>query len=121
MQRSMHGSRRSPFTYPLRIYANAGPPISIFYAEMVMLSVERQRLTRSWNMLSFMASQAIALSQVKQEANTAPAATGQPRAAQSTRKGFWSRLFEAMVDSRMRRAEIELRYHRGLHEESSSK
>jgi hypothetical protein len=87
---------------------------------MVMLSVERQRLTRSWNMLSLMASQAIALSQAKREENTAPA-TGQQRAAQSTRRGFWSRLFEAMVDSRMRRAEIELRYHRGLHEKSSSK
>ena len=71
-------------------------------------------------MLSFMASQAIALSQAKQEANTAPA-TGQQRAAQRTGKGFFSRLFDAMVDARMRRAEIELRYHRGLHEESSSK
>jgi hypothetical protein len=116
----MHGGWRSPFYLPLRIYEKAGPPISIFYAEMVMLSVERQRLTRSWNMLSFMASQAIALSQTKQEANTAPA-TGRQRIVQRAGKGFFSRLLDAMVDARMRRAEIELRYHRGLHEESSSK
>jgi hypothetical protein len=118
----MHEGQRSfASSLPLRIYEKARPSHSIFYGQMVILRVERQRLTRSWKMFSFMASQAIALSQAKQEANTAPAATGQPRAAQSTRKGFWSRLFEAMVDSRMRRAEIELRYHRGLHEKSSSK
>ena len=65
-------------------------------------------------MFSFMASQAIALSQAQQEANTAPA-TSQQCAAQSTRQGFWSRL------ARMRRAEIELRNHRDLHEESANK
>ena len=116
----MHASRRSPFAYPLRIYEKAYPTLSIFYGQMVILRVEHQRLTRSWNMLSFMASQSIALSQVKQEANTAPA-TGQQRIAQRTSKGFFSRLLDAMVDARLRRAEIELRYHRGLHEESSSK
>ena len=71
-------------------------------------------------MLSFMASQAIALSQAKQKASAAPA-TGRQSAAQRTSKGFFSRLLDAMVDARMRRAEVELRYHRGLHEESSSK
>ena len=71
-------------------------------------------------MFSFMASQAIALSQAKQEANTAPA-TGQQHIVQHASKGFFSRLLDGMVDARMRRAEVELRYHRGLHEESSSK
>jgi hypothetical protein len=71
-------------------------------------------------MFSFMASQALALSQAKQEPNKSPA-RGQQGIAQPARKGFWSRLHEAMIDSRRRRAEIELRYYRGLHEESSNK
>ena len=57
-------------------------------------------------MFSFMASQAIALSQAKQEANTAPA-TGQRTHVQHARKGFFSRLLDGMVEARMRRAEIE--------------
>lgn len=71
-------------------------------------------------MFSFMASQAIALSQAKQEARPTPAA-GEERIAQRSGKGFWSRLFAAMIDSRRRRGEIELRNYRGLHEESVNK
>jgi hypothetical protein len=68
-------------------------------------------------MLSFVTSQAMALSQVKHDPNNSSA----QKAARRTGKGFWSRLFEAMVDARMRRAAIELRYHRGLHEERANK
>ena len=70
-------------------------------------------------MLSFVTSHAVALSQVKHDPNKSSAR--QQKAARSTGKGFWSRLFEAMVDARMRRAEIELRYHRGLHEDTANK
>jgi hypothetical protein len=68
-------------------------------------------------MFSFMASQAIALSQAKQEPSKSPA-RGQQGIAQPARKGFWSRVLDAMVNSRARRAQMEIRYHRGLHEES---
>ena len=71
-------------------------------------------------MFSFMASQAVALSQAKQNASKAPA-SGKQSAAPRTGKGFFSRLFDAMANARMRRAEVELRYHRGLHEESPKK
>jgi hypothetical protein len=70
-------------------------------------------------MLSFVTSQAMALSQVKHDPNNSSAR--QQKVARRTGKGFWSRLFEAMVDARMRRAAIELRYHRGLHEERANK
>ena len=72
-------------------------------------------------MFSFMASQAIALSQAKQEASKAPASRPTACCATHRAKASCRALFDAMVDSRMRRAEIELRYYRGLHEESSNK
>ena len=71
-------------------------------------------------MLPFMTSQAIALSQVKREPNKS-AASGRQSAARPTGKGFWSRLARAMIDSRRRRGEIELRHYRGSHEDSPDK
>ena len=71
-------------------------------------------------MLPFVTSQAIALSQAKKKPEKSPASR-QQKAAPRARKGFFSRLFEAMVDARMRQAEVELRYHRGWHEETPKK
>ena len=67
-------------------------------------------------MLPFVTTQAVALRQGKQRPNKTPV-LGQNIAAPSARKGFWSRVFQAMIDARMRQADIELRYHRGLHED----
>ena len=70
-------------------------------------------------MFSFMASQAIALSQAKQRQQARLRASGQQSAAPRTGKGFFARLFDALVESRMRRAGIELQRHRGLRGESA--
>jgi hypothetical protein len=67
-------------------------------------------------MLPFVTSQAIALSQSKQRPNNSQPNTQQDKAPR-TGRGFFSRLFEAMVNARMRQAEAELRYHHGWHEE----
>lgn len=61
-------------------------------------------------MLSFVTSHAVALSQVKHDPNNASAR--QQKAARSTGKGFWSRLFNALFEARMRQAEIEIEHHR---------
>ena len=58
-------------------------------------------------MLPFVASQAIALSRVKQESDKSPA-DRQHTATLRSGKGFFSRLFDAMAESRRRRAEIEV-------------
>jgi len=64
-------------------------------------------------MLSFMTSQAIALSQAKKAAS-------EPRAPKPAdhraRKGFFSNVFDALVETRMRRAEIEVEHHRRFYE-----
>jgi hypothetical protein len=64
-------------------------------------------------MLSFVTSQAIALSQTKPSSTIPSNATKQgPR----TRKPFLRRFFDALFEARMRRAEIELEHHRRFHE-----
>jgi hypothetical protein len=60
-------------------------------------------------MLSFMTSQAIALSQVKQGASKPQATT---RAQRPARKRLLARVFDALVEARMRRADIEIEHHR---------
>jgi hypothetical protein len=70
-------------------------------------------------MLPFVASQAVALSQAQQEASKSPA-NGQRSTTPRIGKGFWSRFLEAMIESRSRRADIELRNYRGLHERDSN-
>jgi len=64
-------------------------------------------------MFSFMASQAIALSQVKRDASK-PVAPERPD--RRTRKGFFSSVFDVLVEARMRRAEIEIEHHRRFYE-----
>jgi len=60
-------------------------------------------------MLSFVTSQAIALSQVKQRSPLASNATSKP--APRTRKSLFRRFFAALFEARMRRAEIEIEHH----------
>jgi hypothetical protein len=64
-------------------------------------------------MLSFMTSQAIALSQAKK-------VESEPRAPKCVkhrrRKGFFSSVFDVLVEARMRRAEIEIEHHRRFYE-----
>jgi hypothetical protein len=65
-------------------------------------------------MFSFMASQAIALSQTKQNVSK-PRATKRPRRLARKRlfsERLFSRVFDALVEARMRRAEIEIEHHR---------
>ena len=64
-------------------------------------------------MFSFMTAQAVALSQAKPVASKAPAPG---RVDQSARKGTLSSVFDALVESRMRRAEIEIEHHRRFYE-----
>jgi hypothetical protein len=68
---------------------------------------------RSWKMLSFMTSQAIALSQAKKAASEPKAPA---RADRRRRKGILSSVFDALVEARMRRAEIEIEHHRRFYE-----
>jgi hypothetical protein len=68
---------------------------------------------RSWKMLSFMTSQAIALSQPKKAASEPRM---HARAEHRRRKGFFSSVFDALVVTRMRRAEIEIEHHRRFYE-----
>ena len=58
-------------------------------------------------MFPFVASQAIALSQVKKK-SSAPADS---RVPQRTRKGLFSRVVDALIQSRERRAEREIERH----------
>ena len=71
-------------------------------------------------MLPFVTSHAIALSQAKQKPGKSPASS-QQSAAPRTGKGFFSRLFDAMVDARMRQAKIELARYRRLPAEAPKK
>jgi hypothetical protein len=64
-------------------------------------------------MFSLMASQATALSQVKQDASK-PAAP--ERTAPRKRKGVVASVFDALVEARVRRAEIEIEHHRRFYE-----
>ncbi len=68
-------------------------------------------------MFPFVASQAIALSQVKKKSN-APADN---RVPQRTRKGLFSSVVDALVQSRERRAEIEIEHYRRLREATPKK
>jgi hypothetical protein len=69
-------------------------------------------------MFSFMASQAIALSQVKKrDPNKLPESVDQ-NLAPSTGGGFWFRLGRRMLHLRRRRAGIELPSGRDLHEKT---
>ena len=68
-------------------------------------------------MLSFMTSQAIALSQAKKSRQRADK---RPRVRQRRRrKGFISSVFDVLVEARMRRAEIEIEHHRRFYEGST--
>jgi hypothetical protein len=64
-------------------------------------------------MFSFMATQAVALSRAKPVASEAAAPE---RADQRARKGMLSNVFDALVEARMRRAEIEIEHHRRFYE-----
>lgn len=66
-------------------------------------------------MLPFVASQAqaIALSQAKQEPNGSPASR-QHSATSRSGKGFFSMLFDALVESRKRQAAMEIQRQRRL-------
>jgi hypothetical protein len=64
-------------------------------------------------MFSFMASQAVALSQINRDASK-PAA--RERTARRRRKGIVASVFDALVETRMRRAEIEIEHHRRFYE-----
>ena len=68
-------------------------------------------------MFSFTASQAMALTKGKQmpRSQTQPDdASNQFRS--SNRKRFLSRVFDTLVETRMRRAEMEVEHHRRFHE-----
>jgi acyl-CoA reductase-like NAD-dependent aldehyde dehydrogenase len=71
-------------------------------------------------MFPFVASQAIALSRAKQKASKAPA-SGQRSATPRSRKGFLSRLFDALAESRARQAAMELQRQRRLRGEALEK
>jgi hypothetical protein len=62
-------------------------------------------------MLSFVASQAFALSKAEQKPSEA-SANGQQSPASQVRKGFFSRVFSALLKSRMRRVDKEIERHR---------
>ena len=62
-------------------------------------------------MLSFVASQAFALSKAKQKPSEA-SGNGQQSAAPQVRKGFLSRVFGALLEARMRRVDKEIERHR---------
>ena len=68
-------------------------------------------------MFSFMASQAIALSQAKQESR-APRTrdVALDPAPRTDKKRLLSRVLDALVEARMRRAEIEIEHHRRFYE-----
>jgi hypothetical protein len=67
-------------------------------------------------MLPLVASQALALSRTKQDAGKR---RERKRAAHGTRKRLLSTVLDALVESRKRRAEIEIAYYRRMREESS--
>ena len=60
-------------------------------------------------MLSFVTSQAIAISQSKPRSPQRHDAVPSP---QPRRRRFLSRLFDALFEARLRRAEIEIEHHR---------
>jgi hypothetical protein len=65
-------------------------------------------------MLSFVTSQAIALSQAKQSSTT-PSDAGAKHTPR-TRKPLVRRFLDALFEARMRRAEIELEHHRRFYD-----
>ena len=71
-------------------------------------------------MLPFVASQAVALSRAKREASKPPA-NSQRSAAPRTGKGFFSMLFDALVESRKRQAAMEIERQRRLRGEALEK
>jgi hypothetical protein len=66
-------------------------------------------------MLSFVASQAFALSKVKHKPSGV-SASGQQSAVRHVGKRFFSRVFCALLAARMRRVDIEIEHHPRYHE-----
>ena len=82
-----------------------------------MLEANRSSFIKELVMISLVTSQALALSKGKQKPGSetqGDAASNQVRS--SNRKRFLSRLFDALVATRMRRAEMEVEHHRRFHE-----
>jgi len=64
-------------------------------------------------MLPFITSQAVALSKAKRGASKSPA-NGQQHTVPHTGKGFFSRVLDALVESRKRQAAMEIERQRRL-------
>jgi hypothetical protein len=99
------------------VYAEAPSSLSILYAGIVMLEGDRRNFSKEFVMISLVTSQVMALSKGKQKPRSKTqrdAATNQVRSR--NRKHFLSRVFDALVETRMRRAEIEVEQHRRFYE-----
>jgi hypothetical protein len=98
------------------VYAEAPSPLSILYAGIVMLEGDRRNFSKEFVMISHVTSQVMALSKGKQkprakaQRDAATNATSQVRSR--NRKHFLSRVFGALVETRMRRAEMKVEHHR---------
>jgi hypothetical protein len=64
-------------------------------------------------MLSFMTSQAVALSQARPRLGKQQQSTSAPLPTRKS-KHLFARVFEALAESRMRKAELEARFHRSM-------
>jgi hypothetical protein len=84
----------------------------------IILRASTDRYERSWIMLSLVKSQAVAISQLKQgqggalDGRRVPA----PEAA-----NLFVNVFDALVESRMRKAEIEIEAHRHMYGDGAKK
>lgn len=99
------------------VYAEAPSSLSILYAGIVMLKDDRRNFSKEFVMISLVTSQVMALSKGKQKPRSKTqrdAASSQVRSR--NRKHFLSRVFDSLVETRMRRAEIEVEHHRRFYE-----
>ncbi len=105
----------------LHLCESGSVPLDFICRHGDLTGLERQRSAqRSWKMLPFVASQAVALSQAKREASKAGRRTAKG-AAPRTGKGFFSMLFDALVESRKRQAAMEIQRQRRLRGEARKK
>jgi hypothetical protein len=99
------------------VYIEAPSPHSILYAWIVMLEGDRSTFIKELVMMSLATSHAMALRKGKQKARSkTPPDAASTQVRSSHRRRLLSRDFDALVETRMRRAEIEVEDHRRFYE-----
>jgi hypothetical protein len=106
-------------------YAKSAASPSILYALVGHLRREQPTIMRGiGTMLSFVTSQAVALSQIKRgqgKSRDSVSVSGFAGRGSDNRKSLFARAFDALVVSRLRKAKFEIQAHRRMYGDRTNK